>query len=86
MRSSREKMISRTTSYLRGLAHRRPNNIVTADDIQNYLSRQGFSNNVNERLSVVRSVLNPNTGFHRIGTTQSTREAARGRTISTWTV
>lgn len=84
--SPREKLVSQTAGYLKGLARRRSNGIVTADDVQNYLSRHRFSSSVNERLSVVRSVLSERAGFTRVGATQSTRDAARGRMISTWSI
>ena len=83
--TNREKMVSKATGYLRGLARRRSNSMVTADDVQSYLTKNGFRGNQNERLSVVRSVLRtPN--FVSAGTTQSSREAARGRMITAWTI
>ena len=83
--TNREKMVSKATTYLRGLARRRSDSIVTADDVQNYLTKNGFRGNVNERLSIVRSVLRePN--FVTAGTVRSEREAARSRTITAWTV
>lgn len=83
--TNRDKMVSKATGYLRGLARRRSNSLVTADDVQNYLTKNGFRGNVNERLSIVRSVLrSPN--FISAGTMQSSREAARGRTITAWTI
>jgi hypothetical protein len=83
--TNREKMVSKATGYLRGLARRRSNSTVTADDVQSYLTKNGFRGNVNERLSIVRSVLrSPN--FTSMGLTQSSREVARGRSITAWTI
>jgi hypothetical protein len=83
--TTRDKTVSKATSYLRSLARRRNDAVVTADDVQNFLSQNGFRGNTNERLSVIRSVLRePN--FYAIGTTKSNRDAARSRTISAWTL
>jgi hypothetical protein len=77
--------VTKATSYLRSLARRRVSSVVTADDVQNFLNRQGFTGNQNERLSVIRSVLRePN--FYYAGLTRSKREAARSRTITAWTI
>lgn len=77
-------IVSKATSYLRSLSRKRVNRIVTADDVQNFLTRQGFSGSTNARLSVVRQVLRtPN--FYSVGETASKREAARSRTITAWT-
>ena len=81
--ANRDRVISQLNSYLRGLSRRRSDGIVTADDVQNYLTRKGFNFGQNERLSVTRSVLGePN--FVPVGTVSSRREAARGRTITAW--
>jgi hypothetical protein len=81
---NRESVVTKATTYVRSLARRRGSRIVTADDVQNYLTKQNFRGNQNERLSVVRSVLN-DRNFTKIGTTQSSRDVARSRTISAWT-
>jgi hypothetical protein len=82
--TNRDKTVSKATTYLRGLARKRTSAIVTADDVQNYLTRNGFRGNTNERLSVIRSVLREPT-FNAVGTVKSNRDAARSRTISSWT-
>lgn len=80
-----ERTVARATSYLRGLASRRKSRTVTADDVQNFLSRNGFPSKTNARLSVIRSVLRtPN--FRPTGSAPSSRPAARGRKVTTWTV
>jgi len=81
--SKREQLISKVTSYVRGLSKRREDNRVTADDVQTYLTKNKFRGNVNERLSVVRSVLRAPT-FTRVGSQASERDAARGRMITAW--
>lgn len=78
-----EKIINKAAKYLETLSRRRANGVVTADDVQNYLSKQKFSSNQNERLSVVRSVLQV-PRFYPMGEQKSTRPKARGRTIRTW--
>lgn len=78
-----EKTVAKATSYLRSLAKKRTSSIVTADDVQSFLSKAGFKGNTNKRLSVIRSVLRGPT-FYAIGNTRSTREAARSRTITAW--
>lgn len=82
--SNREKLVSKTTTYVKGLVRRRSNAIVTADDVQNYLTKNGYRGTQNERLSIVRSVLREPT-FVSNGSVPSTREAARGRSITAWT-
>lgn len=81
---NREKVVSGLTNYLRSLSRRRGTSVVTADDAQRFLDNKNFSGNQNERLSVIRSVLREPT-FSSVGFTPSSREAARGRTITTWT-
>lgn len=77
-------IVSKATTYLRSLSRKRVNRVVTADDVQNFLTRNGFRGDLNERLSVVRQVLrSPN--FYAVGTTRSKREEARSRTITAWT-
>lgn len=77
-------LVTKATTYLRSLSRKRVNRVVTADDVQNFLTKQGFRGTNNERLSIVRQVLQaPN--FLAIGTTRSKREEARSRTITAWT-
>lgn len=85
MSSTRENVVAKATSYVRGLAKRRSNNVVTADDVQNFLSSKKFRGSTTDRMSVVRSVLNT-TNFRQIGTTPSVREVARGRRVTAWTI
>lgn len=80
-----EKTVSQLTSYLRGLARRRQNALVTADDVQNYLDRNNFPSNKNARLSLTRSVLQEPT-FLNVGSVPSKRPAARGRRVTAWTI
>lgn len=82
----RHTVVTKATSYMRKLARDRSTHIVTADDVQNFLNRNAYSNNVNERMSVVRSVLSEANQFRIAGTTQSTRQPARGRRIAAWTL
>ena len=72
-------------SYLRGLAKRRKNNSVTADDAHRYLDRQGVTASY-ERLGHINSVLNnQNTRISASGTVISERPVAKGRAITRWT-
>lgn len=73
-------------SYLYSIARKRSTGTVTADDAHRYLDREGVRpQQVRTRLSFINSVLRePN--FEYVGTTQSQRPAARGRSISEWTV
>lgn len=82
---NRESVVTKATSYVKGLARRRGSRIVTADDVQNYLTKNRFRGNQNDRLSIVRSVLN-DSNFVSLGRTRSTRDVARSRTITAWTV
>jgi hypothetical protein len=72
-------------SYLRSLANRRRNGIITADDAHNYLNRNGVSRRADTRLSFINSALR-SPMFEQAGTTTSQRPAAKGRKISMWTV
>ena len=71
-------------SYLRSLSNRRNSKIVTADDAHTYLNRQGVSERkIRTRLAYINSVLR-DPYFRAVGTTNSSRPAARGRTITEW--
>lgn len=84
--AGREKLLTQMSSYLRTLANRRSSGEVTADDAHTYLSRVGIREQmVRTRLSFINSVFN-NGMFEQSGTTSSSRPAAKGRTISTWSV
>lgn len=80
-----EQMVTRMRSWLTGLARRRSSGVVTADDVHAYLDRQGVPARTQTRLRFINSVLRePN--FYSAGMTQSTRPAAKGRSITEWTV
>lgn len=82
----RESTTRRIMSYLRSLATRRDSGIVTADDVHNYLNRDGVrEQQVRTRLSFINSVFSSGM-FERVGMTSSSRPAARGRAISTYTL
>ena len=83
--SKREKMVSSLSNHLRSLARKRSTSVVTADDAHNYLSKNGFVRNPIARLSVINSVLRTPT-FEAVGSTASTREAAKGRMITEWSI
>ena len=78
-----EKIIDKASKYLQTLSRRRANGTVSADDVQNYLNKQKYAGSQNERLSIVRSVLQVPT-FYPMDFKKSTRPKARGRTIRTW--
>ena len=81
-----EQTANRMKSWLYGLARRRSTGTVTADDAHRYLDREGVQpEQVRTRLSFINTVLRePN--FAYAGTTQSSRPAARGRSITEWTI
>lgn len=81
-----EQTANRMRSWLCSLARRRTGRTVTADDAHRYLDREGVQpEQVRTRLSFINSVLRePN--FGRAGMTNSSRPAARGRSITEWTV
>jgi predicted Zn-dependent protease len=84
--SEREATTRKLTSYLRGLAARRSNGVVTADDVHNFLTRDGVNaGQVRTRLSFINSVFR-NGMFEQTGMTPSSRPQAKGRYISTWTI
>ena len=75
----------RIMTYLRSLANRRNDGMVSADDVHNYLTRDGVrEQQVRTRLSFINAVFS--TGmFEQVGTAPSTRPQAKGRSISMWT-
>lgn len=79
-----EKKAMQLRNYLRGLSRRRSDGVVTADDAHNFLGRNGIDEmKVRTRLSYINTVLRePN--FEPVGYRQSSREVARGRTITEW--
>jgi predicted Zn-dependent protease len=81
----REATVRRIASYLRTLANRRNDGMVSADDVHTYLTRDGVrEQQVRTRLSFINSVFS--TGmFEQVGTAPSTRPQAKGRSISMWT-
>jgi hypothetical protein len=82
----RESTVRRIASYLRSLANRRSTGVVTADDVHNYLTRDGVrEQQTRTRLSFINSVFSSEM-FEFAGMTASNRPAARGRAISAYTV
>jgi hypothetical protein len=82
----RESTTRRIMSYLRSLANRRSTGTVSADDVHNYLTRDGVrEQQTRTRLSFINSVFGSGM-FERAGMTRSTRPQARGRAIAAWTV
>jgi len=76
----------RIMTYLRSLANRRSTGVVSADDVHNYLTRDGVrEQQTRTRLSFINSVFSSEM-FERVGTMASTRPQARGRAISAYTV
>lgn len=81
-----EKVQNGLRSYLRNLAKRRSNRIVTADDAHTFLNGRGIRQNQSlVRLAYVNSTLR-SPEFVTVGETASSRPAARSRRISTWTM
>ncbi len=82
----REATTRSISSYLRGLASRRTDGVVTADDVHTYLTRDGVrTEQVRTRLSFINSVFS-NGMFEQDGMVASTRPQAKGRYISAWTL
>jgi hypothetical protein len=82
----REATTRRISSYLRGLASRRTDGVVTADDVHTYLNREGVRpQQVRTRLSFINSVFS-NGMFAQDGMVASARPQAKGRYISAWTL
>jgi len=76
----------RIASYLRSLANRPANGVVSADDVHPYLPRDGVrEQQTRTRLSFINSVFSGEM-FERVGTMASARPQARGRSISTYSV
>lgn len=77
---------SQMRSWLMSLARKRSTRTVTADDAHKYLDRQGIHPlRVRTRLRFINSVLrSPN--FSYAGRTSSSRPAAKGRSITEWTI
>jgi hypothetical protein len=82
-RQNRETTVRRMATYLRSLANRRSSGVVTADDANAFLAREGFRVNVKTRLSYINTVFGSGM-FEQTGMTYSTRPQAKGRAISTW--
>lgn len=83
MANTAESLRSSLNTYLRSLSRKRSDNVVTADDAQNYLSKAGFRNNAMKRLSVINSVLREPL-FENVGARPSSRPAAKSRQVSEW--
>lgn len=74
---------TRLENYLRGLAKRRKNSTVTADDAHRFLDRSGIPDV--GRTKYINAVLNHyNRTLTPVGVTYSERPAAKRRTITQW--
>lgn len=81
-----EGLVSNLRSYLRGLARRRSTGTVTADDAQNYLTKNGLPmERVRTRVAVINSAF-MSGDFQAAGSVPSSRPAAKGRYITEWTI
>jgi len=81
-----EGLVSNLRSYLRGLARRRSSGTVTADDAQSFLTRKGMNEKmVRTRLAVINAAF-MNGEFESAGSVPSSRPAAKGRSITEWTL
>ena len=81
-----ESIQKRLGTYLRGLANRRSTGTVTADDAHTFLTRNGVREQmVRTRLAYINSVLREPI-FEAVGSTPSERPAARGRSITEWSL
>lgn len=79
-----ENLVSTLNSYLRGLARRRSSRTVTADDAQTFLNRKGVRTKmIRTRQAVINSAL-MSGDFVSVGQVQSSRPAAKGRSITEW--
>jgi hypothetical protein len=84
--SRNSSRVSSLRSYLRGLARRRSSGTVTADDAQNFLTRQGMPNYMtSDRLAVINAVFQSGD-FESVGRVASSRPEAKGRTITEWSL
>lgn len=81
-----DRTANRMRSWLYNIARKRTSGTVTADDAHRYLDREGVRpQQIRTRLSFINSVLRePN--FEYVGMTSSERPAAKGRSISEWTI
>lgn len=81
-----EQTVKKLRSWLSGLAKRRSSGRVSADDVHSYLDKQGIKTaQVNTRLSFINTVLREPM-FYCAGVKKSSRPAAKGRSITEWTV
>jgi hypothetical protein len=79
-----ETLVSTLNSYLRGLARRRSNRTVTADDAQTFLNRKGVRTKmIRTRQAVINSAL-MSGDFVAVGQVPSSRPVAKGRSITEW--
>ena len=85
--SEREATTRRISSYLRTLATRRTDGVVTADDVHNYLNSDGVRpQQVHTRLSFINSVLAGSGMVEQVGMVSSPRPQAKGRSITAWMI
>lgn len=79
------KNVTALNNYLHGLAVRRANNTVSADDAARWLDRKGIED-ATDRRRIVNSVLHTtSTTFTPSGFTNSERSSMRGSRIREWT-
>jgi hypothetical protein len=84
--SRNESVVTSLRSYLRGLARKRSNQTVTADDAQKYMNRNGMlEGKVRSRIAVINSTFQGGE-FRPVGYTNSTRPEAKGRSITEWSL
>lgn len=70
-------------NYLRGLAKRRKNSTITADDAHRFLDRFGVP--TTGRTKYINSILNSNNeAITPVGRVNSERPVAKGRAITEW--
>lgn len=80
--SNSSKITRGLTSYLRSLSSRRQSRVVTADDANTYLFRNGITS-IDSRLSCINSAFS-NPDFVQVQKTPSLRSQAKGRKITAW--
>lgn len=83
MTLDRASLESQLRNYLRRLARGRVAGVVTADDVHTFVGKNGLKLNLNEQISLTRTVLaEPDFTFYEY--IPSRRETAKGRMIAAW--
>jgi len=83
-KTRRSKLVSGLRSYLRSIANRRQSGLVTADDANTYLARNGVNTKqVRVRQSLINSAFQGGS-FFPTGMTVSSRPVAKSRSITAW--